>query len=468
MDILVDNKILVKNYTDEMLKYCNLMLKMPNPEYYKKEAMGKWTGNIEKEIVLFEKAGNSLLLPFGCLKSLWRNFGNKVTAFEANFKPTACIDYKSDIKPYEYQKQAIERILAAKNGVCVMPCGSGKTQTALEVVARLGMRTLWLTHTQDLLTQSYKRARACFGLDEKEYGTITRGKVSIGNAITFATVQTLSNIDLTPYKRYFDVIIVDECHKAVGTPTNIMMFYKVLSGLSARYKIGITATARRADRTEKCMFAIIGGIIHETPQEAVADKVCSVKVRQRMTEYKANTNLILASDGTIVYSNLVEDIITNEKRNAQIVKDLKELDGAALILSDRVAHLDTLHKNLNLPNESRIARAITGSKESRKLRDEMLTDLNSGKIKYLFATYSLAKEGLDIPTLKYLVMATPQKDKVTVTQSAGRVERKADGKDHGTIIDYVDNFGLLKGYAKKRINIYKNKGYNMAETVDSM
>ena len=110
-----------------------------------------------------------------------------------------------------------------------MPCGSGKTQTALEMVARLGKRTLWLTHTQDLLTQSMNRAKSCFNLPLSEYGTITAGKVNVGNAITFATVQTMCNIDLKQLKDCFDVIIVDECHKCVGTPTNMMMFYKVLN-----------------------------------------------------------------------------------------------------------------------------------------------------------------------------------------------------------------------------------------------
>ena len=40
-----------------------------------------------------------------------------------------------------------------------MPAGSGKTQTALELIARLGYRALWITHTIDLLNQSYNRAK---------------------------------------------------------------------------------------------------------------------------------------------------------------------------------------------------------------------------------------------------------------------------------------------------------------------
>lgn len=40
-------------------------------------------------------------------------------------------------------------------------------------------------------------------------------------------------------------------------------------------------------------------------------------------------------------------------------------------------------------------------------------------------------------------------------QAAGRVGRKADGKEFGTVVDFVDNFGMYKGWQKKRISYYK-------------
>lgn len=43
-------------------------------------------------------------------------------------------------------------------------------------------------------------------------------------------------------------------------------------------------------------------------------------------------------------------------------------------------------------------------------------------------------------------------------QSTGRVGRKADGKDHGTVIDFVDNFGMYRGWYKKRVRYYKKMG----------
>lgn len=459
MNIYVGNKILAKDYDNYMMAYCKNNLEFDNPDFIKKEAMGKWTGNTERKLVLYEKIGNDIVLPFGCLNHIWQDLRHSVVFTSMFNHSNPSVNYQSNIKTYEYQEQAVKRSLKAKNGIIVMPCGSGKTQTALELVARLGKRTLWLTHTQDLLTQSMNRAKACFGLPVSEYGTITEGKVNVGSAITFATVQTMSNIDLKPLKHYFDVVIVDECHKCIGTPTNMMMFYKVLSQLSARYKYGLTATPKRADGLEKCMFAILGDIIYEIPRSAVENTTCPVVVKKVETGFVPDTDVILAGDGTLVYSSLIDNIIKNETRNQKIIEDLKQLDGATLILSDRVEHLETLNKMLNTTQSSIIKASNTkAEKEARKTK---LQDLNEGKLKYLFATYKLAKEGLDIPNLRYLVMTTPQKDETTVTQSAGRVGRKAPNKEYGTVIDYVDNFGMLRGYSKKRDKFYKKLGYSL-------
>lgn len=89
-----------------------------------------------------------------------------------------------------------------------MPAGSGKTETALELIARLGYRTLWITHTLDLINQTYIRAKN--KLENVGLGKIIGGKVELGSHITFATVQTLSKMDLSEYADIFDVIVVDE------------------------------------------------------------------------------------------------------------------------------------------------------------------------------------------------------------------------------------------------------------------
>lgn len=462
MKFILANKVIIENQTPEMLAYCKSTLSFPNPEYQKKEALGKWTGNTQREIVLYERAGNRLYLPFGICKDVYLRFKKDITRVNVRICPLRARKYDSHINLYGYQQNAVEAVLRAKNGILVAPCGSGKTQMGLEAVARIGGKTLWLTHTTDLLTQSMNRAKQCFGLPASEYGTITAGKVNVGNTLTFATVQTASNIDLSQYRDEWDCIVVDECHKAVGSPTRMMMFYKVLSALSARFKLGLTATPYRADGLERCMFALLGDIIHEVPQSAVAGNTVPVRVKFVNTGYTPDIDDITDGDGTLNYAKLIGDITENKDRNAVIVEEIQRAaqNGGVLVLSDRLQHLDSMEKRLCAVLPYRTARlGIASTKAEKERRARILTDLNSGALNVVFATYKLAKEGLDVPNLRTVVLSCPVKDKTTVIQSAGRVARKAEGKEYGTVIDFSDDFGLLYGYEKKRRGYYKKNSY---------
>ncbi len=461
MRFIVSSDIRVSGYGLDLLQYCSENLTVDNPDYIKKEKLGKWLGRTPKKLYMYKQIGNELVLPFGCLKYLWDTYKGQAT-FEPRFKPTSRIDYDSKIKLYDYQEKAVNMAVSAKNGVVIAPCGAGKTQIGLEIASRIGGRTLWLTHKADLLEQSMSRAKSVFGLDDSEYGTITAGKITLGNTMTFATVQTMANLDLKQFANYFTTIIVDEAHHCVGTPTALTMFYKILSDLSARYKFGLTASEHRSDGLHKTMFYIIGEKIVEISRKEVEDKTCPVIVNMLQSGYEPNMRAIASYDGTFAHCDLLKDMIENTARNEFIVNEIKSVQGSVLVLSDRKAHLETLYKMLNEP-KSTIIKALTNSKKVRAEREQVLKDLNNGDLRVVFATYSLAKEGLDVPNLRYVVLATPQKDKITVTQSAGRVGRKAENKDCGRVIDILDNFGYLYGYAKKRKSIYKKLGYTICE-----
>ena len=465
MYINISNKTTIHEATPRAFEWCRENLEFPNPEYAKKQNMGIWTGNIEPTIVLWERRGSDAIIPYGATDWFMSEFNvpwNEDTIVSRDYLP---IDYKSNIELFDYQSKALEQIGNRTNGVLIMPCGSGKTQTALELVARLGCRTLWLTHTQELLKQSLERAEACFGIDKSTYGTITQGKINVGKSITFATVQTMANIDLEPYAKYWDVIIVDECHKAVGTPTKLMMFYKVVSSLSALYKFGLTATPNRNDGLERCMYALLGGKLCEVPEEAVAHNTVPIYVYQhRSNAYSPQLDNILRTDGTLDFVRLIDDLCNSAERNAEIAEFVNAMNRqgkTCLVLSDRVKHLESLRQAVGEDYTMQIY-SMSGSAKARQARKDCLDKLKSREIRCLFATYQLAKEGLDIPTLDCVVFATPKKDKITVIQSCGRVGRKAPGKKIGTVIDFVDeSFSILKNYGRSRANIYKSKKYKI-------
>lgn len=471
MHIFVTNKIIVNNPTNDIKQFCRDKLVLKNPDFYKKQQMGKWTGNIQQNIVLYEKDGDTYYLPFGVVNNVL-NMANMQAM--TDIKPFKALNYQSNINLYPYQEKAVNEAIKAKNGIIVMPCGAGKTQTALELIARLGGKTLWLTHTKDLLNQSLARAKSTLGIAQSTYGTITDGKVNIGTGITFATVQTMSKLDLAQYKHSFDIIIVDECHKAIGSPTKCMQFYKVLSALACRYKYGITATPKRADGLEGCMFSLLGDKIVEIDKDAVKGTTCKVKVRQIHTDYMPNMDCVLAGDGTIDYASLVRDMVSNADRMMLVANELEDLKcegGAILVLANRVEYLQWLCDRFckyGLGGDAICLSNLGNSKGAKQVRKQALIDLNSGKLDAVFATYQLAKEGLDCPNLRYVVFATPEKDETTVIQSAGRVGRKADGKEYGTVIDFVDDFGLYKGWAKQREKIYKKLEYELEDEEENI
>ena len=238
MDAVISNAITIRNPSNELKKWCSDNLVVDNPDYVKLTRMKKWTGNTPRFLYLYMRYGatddlpETLVLPFGCASEILRKFK---MFFKVDISPLRPVSYDTDIKLYPYQQEAVEAALKYRNGIIVMPCGAGKTMTGLSIIAKIGGRALWLTHTQDLLNQSLERAKSVFNGSVNTYGTITAGKVNVGSSITFATIQTLAKTEIPELKNMFDVIIVDECHHACGSPTRVTQFYKVLNSLSARY-----------------------------------------------------------------------------------------------------------------------------------------------------------------------------------------------------------------------------------------
>ena len=137
-----------------------------------------------------------------------------------------------------------------------------------------------------------------------------------------------------------------------------------------------------------------------------------------------------------------------------------------LILSDRLAHLKYLMNHLpkDLREQAVMVDGKMTSKKAKALREQAIEDMRQGKKRYLFATYSLAKEGLDIPRLDRLYLTTPQKDYAVITQSIGRIARTFEGKGEPIAYDYVDNGiqYLIRSY-KKRCTTYRKCGCKFIE-----
>lgn len=459
MLITVSNALTVTNPTSEMLMWCKRNLVISNPEYAKKARMNLWLGNTPKTLFLYETRGNELVLPFGTLRSLPKEITDKAI-FISEFAPPVEIDFQADVPLYDYQEDAVQAMIAAKYGILQSAAGSGKTQMGIALAARLGRRTLWLCHTLDLIKQSKERAEQYMSKDLM--GTITEGKVNLGNGITFATIQTMCKLDLPQYKDYWDCIITDEVHRVSGSPTAVTQYQKVLNGLSARHKYGLSATVHRSDGMIQATYALVGEVAYKVPDEAVADKIMKVGIAPVNTGLKISREA-LNTDGTLNYAKLITYLTENTARNKLIVDSIERKP--SLILSDRLNHLEELIRLLpaDMRKDAVMISGKMTSKTGKAKREQALEDMRSGKKKYLFATYSLAKEGLDVPRLERLFLTTPQKDYAVVTQSIGRIARTFEGKSDPIAYDFVDDIGYLVKSYKKRCTTYRKNGCYFVE-----
>ena len=457
MRIVIGSEIRVMNAAKALYDWCSENLVLPNPEYTDRKRRGMWTGSTPQYLWLYRIDGDELILPVGTGREV-RQFMTEGDTVDICLADNGLMEYAGEIPLYDYQEQAVETMRHKSCGIIQSPCGSRKTQMGIALAARLARKTLWITHTQDLLTQSFDRASQYF--PRETLGKITAGKVQIGSHMTFATVQTLCRLDLAKYWNVWDVVIVDECHRLAGTPTQVTMFYKVMNSLAARYKYGLSATVHRSDGMIKSTFAVLGPVEYQVPDDAIADKTMKVRIIRRDTGVEVHRRC-LDTDGTLDYRKLINYLVENQERNGLIVDDLqKNQEHYNLVLSDRLEHLRILMSSL--PEElKKLSVMIDGSmtsKTARVAREQAIEDMRSGKRRYLFATFSLAKEGLDIPRLDRLYMTLPKKDYAVVTQSIGRIARVSPGKEEAVCYDYVDDIQFCENQWKRRRAHYRKAG----------
>lgn len=476
MKIVVSNIIEIKNPTPLLISYCKEHLTYKNPEYQKKMAMGFWVAKTPKFIYLYSYDDNSdtLYLPIGCLEDIKSVY--PIDNDYRSFKPISDHFKSCGIIPRDYQKCVLDVLKTHDNGIFIAPTGLGKTQMALMIINELKTKTLFVTHTMDLLNQAKKR---CEDYLTKNISIISDGKVDLSGDVVFATVQTLSKKlnDIPPDT--FGCYIQDELHHLCQNVDTIGMFKECLDYFTAKYKFGCTATLHRADGLHNAIPKLIGNVTYNIDednktQEYVGYLNGKEVIRFDKTKYQTpahvnyvSTNFQLTYDDngiqryrdvfdksgmTISFAKLINELSLDKNRNNLIKSIVISLKGSTIILSDRVDQLEQLQSVI--PNSI----VITG-KTKKKDREQGLKDVREGNIRVLLSSYQLAKEGLDLPILENLIMATPVKDEAVVIQSIGRIQRPYENKKIANVYDLVDNVSTLERFYRKRNSIYKKKNW---------
>lgn len=455
MKIYVDSQIRIENPSEEVIQYCKSFLTLKNPEIQKKRAMGFYVGNLPSMIYLYKKQNKSLIIPIGCLDDIWKLYPIKED-YNVNFGNHEKIEFP-DLKfdPYEYQEKAIQAMIKAKRGILKASCGSGKSICAINIIKRVGYKAIIIVQTMEILNQFKTYCLDVMQLSKDDIGIIAAGKVEIGSKVTIALRQTLCNIDLSQYKFEWGTIITDEIQNIASNPSKITQYEKILNNIAAEYRIGLSATPKRNDGLTNSMFALCGKIKHEITQEEVSGRTIKAEVQPIYTKYEIPI-YALKTDGTLDYIKMPTAMAENPDRNAQILELLKEnKENFCLILSDRLIGLNLLHEQLG---EGLLIDGSQTSKTAKKEREEAIEKMRKKEEHFLFATYSLAKEGLDIKPLNRLFLVAPTKNSNAIIQSVGRIERKDKGKETPIVYDFIDKNIYYEKAWKLRKTIYKKNG----------
>jgi len=242
-------------------------------------------------------------------------------------------------------------------------------------------------------------------------------------------------------------VIVDEAHHICAK-----VFSQSLFKMCPKHIFGLSATPVRKDGLSKVLHWFMGPIFFAVERENQEQ----VDVFPVVFECPMFRNPPPCTrTGTISLVNMITELVEHRTRNKMLVALVKKASAGSrqlLVLSDRRQHCEFLHQCF--PKSSGLY--MGGMKEA---------DLEaSSKKKIIFATFSQAHEGLDIPTLDTVILATPKSD---IQQSIGRVMRETPGKQNNPqIYDIVDQWCILHAMYKKRLRVYKQGGFNITLNLD--
>lgn len=331
--IRVSNQATIFNLkSEQVLNAIRKAMTLNNPKYQEAEKHGRWLGDLEPEIQLWEEVEDGIAFPRGwtrqCLHML--NMHGIKPEIEDRRQKLDPIELEFGGQLRDYQEQAVADILKRDFGVLEAATGSGKTVKALAVIGARRQPTLILVHNKELLNQWAERVRSFLGI---EAGLIGDGQFKI-QPVTVGIVNTVrKHLDELP--QHFGHVVVDECHR-----TPAAMFTEAVQAFDSRFMLGLSATAYRRDGLTKLIYMTLGDRVHkvDTDQLRATGAVLAPEVIRRETAFRYQY-----SDH---YPRMISRLTRDEARNRQIALDVIEQCGCrlgtALVVSDRVAHCQVL------------------------------------------------------------------------------------------------------------------------------
>lgn len=355
--------------------------------------------------------------------------------------------FKGELRPL--QKDIVTTSLAHikendGGGICV-GCGAGKTVMGINISHTLKVKTLVIVHKTFLLNQWKERFEQ---FTDAKVGIIQQNKIDVdGKDVVIGMLQSIAkekyDIDIF---RDFGLVIFDEAHHAPSK-----FFSKALPIISCKKSLFLTATPKRSDSLEKVLYWYFGDIIYKAPPQK--NQEVQVNIYKYDIKHEKFRESFIRFTKEVNKAGTITRISKISKRNKFIVDIMKEIldeEGRKiLVLSDRIEHLTKLKEKLDKKDIN--SDFYIGGMKQAKL-DE------AAKATVILASYGMASEALDIPTLNTLIMVTPRRN---IEQSVGRILRKKDHEIQPLIVDIVDQLPSFNNQGLARRKFYKKLKYNI-------
>ena len=437
IDIVLDSGInfpiqsLSKSFISKLKSFASF----ENPQIKLLLSLRKPLYNTPKYLKGYEESSEFLTLPRGLKEELFEYLNYNLVKYKIiDNRVFEKIETKRILFTLRAeQEDAIKEILKYDSSICVAPPGFGKTLIGAKIFEQRAVKTLIIVNKNMLLDQWISRFVDYFGYKKSDIGFLGKSQNRLNGNIDIATMQSLNNIP--ELVENYTQVIVDECHHIPA-----LTFEQIVKNFKGKYILGLSATPNRKDELDPILYQQLGNISYEYKKPKThTNRLLVIK-----TEFTSSADN---------YAAIINELVSNEDRNRQIVKTIKEnIDRKILLLSDRIEHLNLLE---NILKEEKIDFVSVHGSQNKKEQVENMQKVKTSSL--ILATSSFFGEGIDFPHLNTIIFATPISFYGRLIQYLGRIGR---GNQECLAIDFLDSKNaMLNSTYKKRLEGYKAMHY---------
>lgn len=357
----------------------------------------------------------------------------------------------------DYQLEAVEACVREKRGIIKAPTGSGKGDMIVAVVKRLPGRWLFLVHRDNLISQQAKRYKRYTGLIANEMSRTEPSSWRIVSGLNMMTLQSLAaglRSDREGAKAalsQLDGVIVDEAHVA---PADV--YYSAIMSCSAEFRLGFSGTPLdRSDNRSLMAIACLGRVIYSVKPQALIDRGFLAAPTITMTTCRQPR----VEGQRVSYHEAYDELIMDsEARNDAVIRLAQAAPKPCMVFVTKVDHGKLLTRLLRVEG---VETEFVWGEKKKEAREAAVERLERGDSEVLVASV-VFQEGVDIPSLASVVIASGGKSIIAALQRVGRGMRSDGGKKLTfEVYDLLDlGTPMLERHSRRRMNTYVREGYS--------